>query len=58
MNRRIENTPESFHARLEKAAQTLIRNAAELKGGFLVAPEHVAMLRTVLESKPKEKVQP
>jgi len=52
-NSRVENTPETFQARLEKAARIVSRDAAELTGGFLIPPEHMAMLRAVLDSKPK-----
>lgn len=53
MNRHIEKTPETFHVRLEKAARHVVQNAAELKGGFLIPPETMAMLKTVLEDKPR-----
>lgn len=52
-NRRVENTPEVYQTRLERAAQHILKQAAELKGGYLISPECMAMLRTVLESKPE-----
>ena len=50
-NHRVENTPATYQARLEKAACRIVTNAAELKGGYLVSPEDMATLRAVIENK-------
>ena len=50
-NKRVEGF-EAYYARLEKAAQRIVREAEDRKEGYLISPIDMVALRAVLKDRP------